>query len=179
MPRPGSCRAQPPAWAARVYTIITPLATCTSPALLRASNEEGRKTSSRYSDRQERTLIVKGCNNCTVLSSHPSLPQLSRCPGTLHSHIRVQFLRQVAGRGMKRDVSGLIGKRHQEPCKRGFCISNRAGKQRFTQSKEGSSEAAVSSVNIWQLQSSEIILPPSSREFGSGRGARHAATGRG
>lgn len=62
---------------------------------------------------------------------------------------------------------------------RKFCISNRAGRQRFTQSKEGSSKAAVSSVNIWQLQSSEIILPPSSREFRSGRGARHTATRRG
>lgn len=62
---------------------------------------------------------------------------------------------------------------------RKFCISNRAGRQRFTRSKEGSSEAAVSSVNIWQLQSSEIILPPSSREFGSGRDARDMATRRG
>jgi len=62
---------------------------------------------------------------------------------------------------------------------RKFCISNRAGRQRFTQSKEGSSEAAVSSVNIWQLQSSEIILPPSSRELGSGRDARDAAARRG
>lgn len=62
---------------------------------------------------------------------------------------------------------------------REFCISNRADRQRFTQSEEGSSEAAVSSVNIWQLQSSEIILPPSSREFRSGRDARNVATGRG
>lgn len=62
---------------------------------------------------------------------------------------------------------------------RKFCISNRGGRQRFTQSKEGSSEAAISSVNIWQLQSSEIILPPSSREFRSGRDARDAATRRG
>lgn len=59
------------------------------------------------------------------------------------------------------------------------CISNRAGSQRFTQSKEGSSKAVVSSVNIWQLQNSEIILPPSPREFGSGRDARDMATRRG
>lgn len=58
----------------------------------------------------------------------------------------------------------MIGKRHQEQCRRGFeegLHFKRAGSQRFTQSKEGSSKAVVSSVNIWQLQNSEIILPSS------------------
>lgn len=53
-------------------TIITPLVTGASLALLHASDDEGRKTLSHYSDRQERTILFEGCDNCTS-SQLPSL----------------------------------------------------------------------------------------------------------